>query len=180
MKIRYRDVPEVWANRFRAADFDYRLQGAVSGGTAVAWSATRRWAEVEVDGRKEAMSSFVTLDAISLTEFSLFSSAARAEMTARNPLSFPVRLARTEYRLQVAGREVGAGATAGILLRPNRSTTLELPIALDHGQLLAAAGSALRSGGQVEGQLQGTLVVRLPGGDVPMPFDLSGKFSALP
>ena len=56
---------------------------------------------------------------------------------------------------------------------------MKLPIDLDHGELLAAAGSALRSGGDVEGRLRGTLVVRLPGGDIPVPLDLLGRFSVL-
>ena len=178
LKIRYRDVPEDWINRFRATDFDYKLRGAAAAGTAVAWSGTRRWAEIEVQGRKEAASSFVQLGQIALTEFSLFESAARAEVTVKNPLSFPVKLAGAEYRLEIGGRDVGSGTAPGMLLRPNQATTLNLPIDLDHGQLLAAAGSALRSGGEVQGRLQGTLTIRLPGGDVPVPLDLSGHFSA--
>jgi LEA14-like dessication related protein len=178
LKIRYRDVPEDWVNRFRANDFDYKLRGTVAGGSALSWSGTRRWADIEVQGRKEAASSFVQLGQIALTQFSLLESAARAEVTVRNPLSFPVKLAGAEYRLEIDGREVGAGTAPGTLLRPNQSTTLNLPIDLDHGQLLAAAGSALASGGEVTGHLRGTLTIRLPGGDVPVPLDMSGHFSA--
>jgi len=177
LKIRYRDVPEDWVNRFRAADFDYRLRGTIAGTTAVAWSGTRRWAEIEVQGRKEAASSFVQLGQIALTEFSLFESAARADVTVRNPLSFPIKLAGAEYRLEIGGRDVGSGTAPGMLLRPNQATTLGLPIDLDHGQLLAAAGSALQSGGEVQGRISGTLTVRLPGGDVPVPLDMSGHLS---
>jgi LEA14-like dessication related protein len=179
LKIRYRDVPEDWVNRFRTADFDYKLRGTVAGSTALSWSGTRRWAEIEVEGRKEAASSFVQLGQIALTEFSLFESAARADVTVRNPLSFPIKLAGAEYRLEIGGRDVGSGTAPGMLLRPSQSTTLGLPIDLDHGQLLAAAGSALRSGGEVQGRLQGTLTIRLPGGDVPVPLNLSGRFSAV-
>ena len=56
---------------------------------------------------------------------------------------------------------------------------MSLPIDLDHGELLAAAGSALRAGGEIEGRLRGSLVVRLPGGDIPVPIDLSGRVSLL-
>jgi LEA14-like dessication related protein len=66
-----------------------------------------------------------------------------------------------------------------MILRPGQETTLRLPIDLDHGQLLAAAGSALSSGGDVEGRLRGALVVRLAGGDIPVPLELSGRLSAL-
>jgi|SRR6266542_1982655 len=179
VKLKYRDVPEDWANRFRASDFDYRLRGRLAGGRDVEWSGTKRWDKVEIEGGEDSVTGFVKLGSIELTEFSLFESAARAEVTVRNPFSFPLKLASTRYRLLANGREVGSGATPGTILRAEQRTTLSLPIDLDHGQLLAAAGSALRSGGEVEGRLRGTLVVRLPGGDIPVPIDLSGRFSAL-
>jgi LEA14-like dessication related protein len=179
VKMRYRDVPEDWIRRLRVSDFDYRLRGRVAGGNTVEWSGTRRWNQVSVEKREGAVSGFVKLASIQLTEFSLLESAARADVTVRNPLSFPLKLASANFRLFANGREVGSGAAGEMILRPGQETTLRLPIDLDHGQLLAAAGSALSSGGDVEGRLRGTLVVRLPGGDIPVPLDLSGRFSAL-
>ena len=179
VKMPYRDVPEDWIRRLRVSDFDYRLRGRVAGGNPVEWSGTRRWKEVEVEKHGDAVSSFVKLGSIQLTEFSLLESSALADVTVRNPLSFPLKLASASYRLDANGSEVGSGATGEVILRPEQETTLRLPIDIDHGQLLAAAGSALRSGGDVEGRLRGTLVVRLPGGDIPVPFDLSGRFSVL-
>ena len=179
MKIRYRDVPEDWIKRFRAADFDYALRGRVAGGSAVAWSGTRRWSEISVDRRDGATAGFVKLGSIALTQFSLLESAARAEVTVGNPLSFPLKVASTSYRLFANGREVGSGSTGEMILRAAQETTLPLPIDLDHVELLAAAGSALRAGGEVAGRLRGSLVVRLPGGDIPVPLDLSGRVSLL-
>jgi LEA14-like dessication related protein len=179
VKIRYRDVPEDWIKRFRAADFDYRLRGRVVGGSAIQWSGTRRWGEVSIEKREEAVSGFVKLGSIALTQFSLFESAARAEVTVRNPLSVSLKLASTSYSLFANGRDVGSGSTGEMTLKAGQETTLNLPIDLDHAELLAAAGSALRSGGEVEGRLRGSLVVRLPGGDVPVPLDLAGRVSLL-
>ena len=179
VKMRYRDVPEDWIRRLRASDFDYRLRGRVAGGNPVEWSGTRRWDQVGVEKRKGAASDFVKLTSIQLTEFSLLESAARADVTVRNPLAFPLKLAGASCRLFANGREVGSGAAGEMILRPEQETTLRLPIDLDHGQLLAAAGSALGSGGDVEGRLRGALVVRLPGGVIPVPLDLSGRFSVL-
>ena len=179
MKVKYRDVPEDWIKRFRAADFDYRLRGRIAGESAVEWSGTKRWGEVSVESREEAVSGFVKLGSIALTQFSLFESAAKAEVTVRNPLSFPLTLASASYRLFANGREVGSGRAKEMILKAAQETTLPLPIDLDHGQLLAAAGAALRSGGEVEGRLRGSLVVRLHGGDIPVPLDLSGRVSLL-
>lgn len=179
LKVKYKDVPQDWVKRFRAADFDYRLRGRIGGESAVEWSGTRRWGEIAIDSREEAVSGFVKLGSIALTQFSLFESAAKAEVTVKNPLSFPLTLASASYRLFANGREVGSGSTKEMILKAAQETTLPLPIDLDHGQLLAAAGSALRSGGEVEGRLRGSLVVRLPGGDIPVPLDLSGRVSLL-
>ena len=179
LRMRYRDTPEDWVRRLRVSDFDYRLRGRVAGGSPFEWSGTRRWDQVEVERREDVASGFLKLTSIQLTEFSLLESAAQAEVTVRNPLAFPLKLASASYRLLANGREVGSGATGEMILRPGQETTLKLPIDLDHGQLLAAAGSALGSGGDVEGRLRGALVVRLPGGDIRVPLDLSGRFSAL-
>jgi LEA14-like dessication related protein len=179
VKLKYRDVPSDWISRFRAADFDYRLLGRVAGGSVVEWSGTRRWIEVALEKREEAVSGFVRLGSIALTQFSLLESAAEANVTVRNPLSFPLKLASTSYRLFANGREVGSGTTGEMILKAAQETRLTLPIDLDHSQLLSAAGSALRSGGEVQGRLRGNLVVRLPGGDIPVPLDLSGRVSLL-
>jgi len=179
VKLRYRDVPEDWISRFRAADFDYRLLGQIAGGSAVEWSGTRRWAEIGLEKREDAAAGFVRLGSLALTQFSLLESAAKAEVAVRNPLSFPLKLASTSYRLFANGREVGSGSTGEMTLQAAQETTLNLPIDLDHGQLLSAVGSALRSGGEVEGRLRGNLVVRLPGGDIAVPLDLSGRVSLL-
>lgn len=179
VKMKYRDVPEDWIKRFRAADFDYRLRGLVAGASAAEWSGTRGWGEISIEKREDAVSGFVRLGSIALTRFSLLESAAKAEVTVRNPLSFPLKLASASYRLYANGREVGSGSMPETILKAGQETLLNLPIDLDHVELLSAVGSALRTGGDVAGRLRGSLVVRLPGADVPVPLDLSGRVSLL-
>jgi len=179
MRSRYHDLPEDWVSRFRFGDFDFRLRGKTAGGGAVDWAGTKAWSEVHVDGREDLSSKFVRLGTIELTEFTFLSSAARAQVVVRNPLAFPLKIVTSTYRAFANGREVGSGATGEMSVAAGRETTLNLPIGLDHGQLLAAAGSALASGGDVAGRLNGTLVLRLKTSDVPVPLDLSGRFSAL-
>jgi hypothetical protein len=52
-----------------------------------------------------------------------------------------LKLANASFSLFANGREVGSGTIGEMVLRPGQETTLKLPIDLDHGQLLAAAGS---------------------------------------
>jgi len=170
--VKFADVPEDWADRFRADGFSYRLRSAASPGRE--WTGTRAWKDVELEGSREAMSDFVALDDVQLTDVSLLSSEARARVSVRNPFSFPLKIASTEYVLFADGHEVGSGQTQGMILHPGQKNVLNMPIDVDHGALLSAAGGTVLSGGDVAVQLKGKLVVRLKGGDVAVPLAMSG------
>lgn len=174
--VRYADVPADWADRFRADGFTYRLRA--SGGSAPReWTGTRSWKDVEVDGGRDTLAEFLVLDDVALTNVSLLSSEARAQLSVRNPFSFALKIARMDYTLFADGREVGTGRTQGLILHPSQKNVLALPIDVDHGELLSAAGGALVSGGDVAVKLTGRLVVRLKGGDLSVPIALSGNLS---
>ncbi|HEX9304112.1 MAG TPA: LEA type 2 family protein [Thermoanaerobaculia bacterium] len=175
--LRYSNVPQDWANRFRPGTFDYRLSGQIAGGAPIEWSGTARWDDVGVEGERETARRFLRLETVEVTEMSLFESQARAVVAVRNPFAFPLTIASTRYRLTSNGRVVGTGRTRGMLLRPRQESSLLLPIDVDHGELLGAAGEGILSGGSLSARLSGTLVVRLPRGDVSIPLDLSGRLS---
>jgi len=171
--VRYADVPADWADRFRPDGFTYRLRSA----SGREWTGSSRWNEVELEGSRDAAEEFLKLDDVTLTNVSLLSSEAHAQLTVRNPFSFPLKIASTEYTLFADGREVGSGQTQGMILHAAQKNHLALPIDVDHSSLLAAAGGALVSGGDVAVRLQGRLVVRLKGGDVTVPLAMSGHLS---
>jgi LEA14-like dessication related protein len=171
--VRYADVPADWADRFRPEGFAYRLRSA----SGREWSGSARWQDVELEGSREAAEEYVKLDDVTLSNVSLLSSEANAQVTVRNPFSFPLKIASTQYTLFANGREVGSGRTQGMILHAAQKNRLALPIDVDHSELLSAAGGALVSGGDVAVRLQGRLVVRLKGGDVAVPLALSGHLS---
>jgi len=177
LTVRYADVPADWANRVKLGTLDFRLVGTVAGKDRVEWSGSLPWNAISVEGEEETSSAFVRLTSLDLTSFSLFESEARAVVSVRNPFSFPLKIAGASYRLFADGREVGSGQTQGLLLHPKQDNALDFPIEIEHGAMLAAAGGALTSGGVIDGRLQGELKVRLPGGDIAVPLDLSGKVS---
>jgi LEA14-like dessication related protein len=179
LTLRYADIPADWADRFRLGTFDYRLRGTVAGREPLEWTGTMPWGQVAVEGEKDAVSRFVRLASLQITRLSLFESEARASVAVRNPFSFPLKVASASYRLFADEREVGAGEARGLLLHPGKDNTLDFPIEIEHGELLAAAGSALASGGEIDGHLRGELRVRLPGGDITVPLDLSGRLNLL-
>lgn len=174
--VRYMDVPADWADRFQAGSFTYRLRGS-TGGPPREWAGTRTWKDVELDGAEAAQEQFLSLQDVRLTRLSLTSSEAVAEVAIANPLSFDLKIAETAYSLSANGRDVGEGATRGMILRAGHRSVLTLPIEIDHGELISAAGKALLSGGEVDVTLRGRLVVRLKGGDLVVPLDLSGRLS---
>lgn len=172
--LRYADVPADWANRFHPQTFDYRLSGRTAAGVPVEWAGRARWDDVGVEGEKETLRKFLRLASVEVTDVSFTESTAQAVVTVRNPFAFPLTIASTRYRLTSGARVVGVGSTRGKILRPRQESTLLLPIDVDHGQLLGAAGSGILGGGSLPARLSGTLTVRLPRGDVPVPLDLSG------
>jgi len=173
--LRYSDVPQDWANRFRPETFDYRLSGRI-GGAPIEWTGTARWDAVGVEGERETARHFLRLQTIEVTDVSLFESQARAVISVRNPFAFPLTIASTRYQITASGRVIGTGRTRGMLLRPRQESSLSLPVDVDHAELLGAAGSGILSGG-LSARLSGTLAVRLPRGDVSVPLDLSGRLS---
>ena len=174
--IRYADIPADWIARFRPDGFDYRLTGTL-GGAPVSWAARFAWNDVPVSGEEAVLSRFLSLEGIEMTSLAPSRSHGLARLRVTNPFAFPLQLSRSEYRLEADGREVGRGSTRGVLVRPG-TTVLDFPIEVNHGQLLAAAGSALLTGGAVDARLAGSLTVKLPGGEVRVPLDLAGQVDA--
>ena len=177
LTVRYADVPADWAERFRPETFTYRLRGNVGGGPPREWTGTQPWKEIRVESDKQSGADFLKLEDVRLTEFSLLSSEAEARLAVHNPFAFPLRIAEAQYVLLVEDREVGRGATRGMILHEAQGNTLMLPIEVDHAELLAAAGRALLSGGEVGAKLHGRLVLRLKGGDLMVPLDLTGHLA---
>jgi LEA14-like dessication related protein len=175
--VRYAEVPADWADRFAPQTFTYRLKGSGAGAAPREWSGTAAWKDVEIEGDKDVLARFLALEDVQLTEFSLLSSEAEARLAIHNPLGFELKIAETSYTLFVDGRVVGEGATRGLILHPARRNVLALPVSIDHGELIAAAGQALLAGGDVEVRLRGRMVLRLKGGDIAVPLDLSGRLT---
>jgi hypothetical protein len=172
--VKYADVPPTGLSA-SADTFTYRLRGNVGrrGGPRV-----DRHASLEGDrGRGEEQRGLPEARGRPADGASLASSEAEAQIAVRNPFAFPLKIAEMQYTLIVNGQEVGQGATRGMQLHPAQTNVLALPIEVDHAGLLSAAGRALLSGGEVAARLHGKLVIRLKGGDLTVPLDLSGHLT---
>lgn len=175
-RLRYADLPEDWGARVRPDGLDFRLRGAV-GNVPIEWNGRLPWGAVGVAAEEETAARFLSLKEIEMTSLSPASSRGVARLEVVNPFAFPLRIASSQYRIEASGHPIGDGSTRGLLLRARRSSTLDFPIRVDHSQLIAAAGSAFLMSGEIDARLVGSLTVRLPAGDFPVPLDLSGRIS---
>jgi LEA14-like dessication related protein len=173
--LRYADVPADWLNRFRRDAFDYRVRAEIAGGESVSWSGTERWTRVAPAGGDDALEPFVKLASLELTSLSLTRSEGRAVLAITNPFSFPITIAAASYRLSVNGEEVGAGGARGRILRPRHRAGLELPFTVQHRLFLAAAGRQWAVSADLQAELEGSLTLRLPAGDLAVAVRFPGR-----
>jgi LEA14-like dessication related protein len=175
--VRYSALPEAWTEGFSMETFTYRVRGTTESGQSREWTGTQSFHDVEVSG--ERSDQFLALQNVRVTDMSLLSSEAVGELMLVNPLAFDVKIAEATYALFAEGEPIGEGSTRGLILRGRHKNTLHLPIAIDHASLLSAAGKAVAGGGEVAVRLKGRLVLRLKGGDVAVPLDLSSRLSGV-
>jgi len=175
LSVRYEAIPPDCSTRFRPVSVDVALEGS-AGGRPVSWRGRLPWQEIALSADSATAARFLSLAAIRLTDVSLSTSEGVADLSVRNPFSFPLTIASSEYRVEAAGREIGRGATRGILVRPSRRSVVQLPVEVENGPLADAAGRALLSAGDVEARLRGWIRLRVgAGGDVRIPLDLGGR-----
>ena len=175
LSIRYAAVPPDWSVRFHPLSLDVALDGS-AGGRPVSWRGRVLWEDIAVSADPATAAGFLSLAEIRLTDVSFSTSRGVADLSVRNPFSFPLTIASSEYHVEAAGREIGGGATRGVLVRPSVRSVVQLPVEVENGPLAAAAGRTLFSAGDVEVRLRGWIRLRLAGGgDVRIPLDLGGR-----
>jgi LEA14-like dessication related protein len=141
----------------------------------VVWSGTESWSSVNVAGSDDALKPFVRMASLELTSLSLTHSEGRAVLAITNPFSFPITIGATSYRLTVNGEEIGSGGTKGRILRPRHLSGLELPFTVQQWRFLAAAGGQWAVGADLEAELEGSLTLRLPTGDLSVAVKRPGS-----
>jgi hypothetical protein len=179
LEIDFAKVPPGLASKLRLDSFDYLLSGT-AGDSPLAVSGGGRWEDLGREpGAAGAISRFIRLRSVSIEKISLTETRARGELEVRNPFSFDLKIASLEYRLFADRSRIADGRGRGLLLHKMTVSRVALPLDVDHAALLPAAGAALLSGGEIDGSLEGSLTLRLPAGDVRVPFALPGRISVL-
>jgi LEA14-like dessication related protein len=117
----------------------------------------------------------VELTSLELTALSEKRSEARAVLKVSNPFPSPVRLTAGRFVLLVNGHEVGQGSSPPRTVRAHKLRGVEIPIRIDRKGLLAALGGQFDAGMQIDAELSGEILLRLPSGDRSMPLRLPGR-----
>lgn len=112
----------------------------------------------------------VKLASFELTALSPGRSEGRAVLLVANRYSFPIPAVLASCRVRVNGAEIGNGEGHRRTLRPGKKGGLEIPFRVDHDRFLAAAGEKWAVGADVNAELEGSLTLRLPSGEVSVPF----------
>ena len=115
----------------------------------------------------------VKLTSFELTALSPQRTEGRAILSVTNTFSYPIPTLLATCRTRVNGQEIGSGAGHRRKLGPGKRGALEILFRMDHARFLAAAGPKWAVGADVDAELEGSLTLRLPSGDVSVPFHFS-------
>ncbi len=165
----------------RADVLTVRVQGErVDGGKArkVDWGAAVPRAAVSLtESMKVTLRRFTKAPEIHLGGLGMTTTTVNADVEVLSPLRFNLKVVEARCEVEVNGRAVASGVREKFLVYGGRTNRIQIPIAVNNGAALAAAGSTLMKGGKVDGKLTGLARLRLSGGDVDFPIEFPVKLS---
>ncbi len=117
----------------------------------------------------------VRLASLELTALSEKRSEGRAVLSVTNRFTVSIPAFLATCRVRVNGEEIGTGSGHRKALRPGKKGGLEIPFHVDRRRFLAAAGQMWAVGAEVDTRIEGSLILHLPSGDVPVPFQFTDR-----
>lgn len=169
--------------RSNTASIDYRLAGALrSKGVSKPIEFQGRIPRDHVqltESMRATLRRFIRVGQIHLTRVGLKEATADVDLDILAPFRFDLKVLEVRYRMDVGERTVSRGEREKFLLHGGRWNRSPFPIQIEYGGVLAAAGKAAVSGGQVDGTLTGVARLRLPSGELDFPFEFPVKLALL-
>ncbi len=176
-------IPAEALQRARLDSVEIQLRGDWTTGGAsrpVEWNGTIPRAGIGLtESMRVTLRRFVKVPELDLGRVGFRSTTVNADVGVLVPLRFDLRVVEARCDVQVNGKRVASGGREKFILHAARENRLQIPITMDNGALVAAAGKTVLSGGKVKGLLSGHARIRLPGGDVDLPFELPVQLSVL-
>ena len=174
-------LPAGAVSRARADAVAVRFVGEVTdaGRTRAAdWGATVPRAAVGLtESMRVTLRRFVREPDIHLGGLGVKTTTMNAEVEVLSPLAFDLRIVEARYEVEANGRKVASGVKEKFIVHGGRTNRIEVPVTVQNGAAIAAAGKTLVKGGKVDGKLTGHARLRFPGGDVDFPVDFPVRMS---
>jgi hypothetical protein len=171
--------PEVLA-KANVTAIGWSLGGELSGKgkpRRVSWAGSvPREAVRLTESMKVTLRRFVAVKETHVESLGVGTSTLNADLELKNPLAFDLRFVEAAYELTVDGKPLAKGRREKFLLHAGRANRLLLPVELSHGGVLSGLWKAA-TGGHVEGVLTGIAKLRVPAGELELPFEFPVKLS---
>ncbi|OQY28416.1 MAG: hypothetical protein B6244_07390 [Candidatus Cloacimonetes bacterium 4572_55] len=117
----------------------------------------------------------VRLASLKIDEISLLNASLLFDIEVENPNILELDIVNFNHNFSISGNSVAESVPSGPMkIRKKGTSTLSIPIQIDFLKL----GTTLRSvlnGGSTDYQLGGNIEIKLPGGNLSMPYDHSGS-----
>lgn len=169
--------------RSSAEFIDYRLAGALRSGTVskpieFRGRIPRDHAQL-TESMRVTLRRFVRVSQIHLSHVGLKRATVNVDLDILAPFHFDLKILEARYQMDVGEKAVSRGQREKFLLHGGRWNSLQFPIQIEYAGVLAAAGTAATSRGQVDGKLTGVARLRLPAGDLDFPFEFPVRIALL-
>lgn len=179
-------VPAELVARLHSAALDLTLEGNLrtsSGATPypVCAAGVLRVGTGEIRAVGPVGQDFARFAGARFRGVSLAETRGEATVALYNPLSFALDVKDLTYEIRVGDRTVASGERHGVRIHPGRETSVDLPLAADNADLVAALAGAALAGGRVDGRLVATISVKVGKDQVmTVPLNLPGAIQVGP
>lgn len=181
--VQWSDLPEKVLQLARGDMLQVRFKGDLVDGktiTPVNWMLPAPKAAVLLtEPMKNTVQRFAKATDMQLGSLGLKSSTLNADISVQSPLGFDLRVLHATCELEIHGKVVATGLKENFVIKANRTTSLRIPVTLNHKSLLSATGNVVSQMGKVDGKLVGWVRIKLPGGDVDFPLEFPIKLTLL-
>jgi len=184
LNVTLAELPEALLGKVGTNSVDLTLQGTLAGDAKSQSPAYAvgllKYGTSEITAPREAVNAFVRLEDARLTGLTFTETSGEARLVLYNPFSFAIPIKSVTYTLSAGGRRLCGGEKQTLKIHPRRETEVVLPITARNADLIAAAGSAILSGGTIDGRLTGSITFRAGRGDVTLPISVAARIELVP
>jgi len=128
---------------------------------------------------KTTVQRFAKATELQLGTLGLKSSTVNIDIQVKSPLHFDLQVVQALCDLEIHGKPVAKGLKENFILSGSKTSTLRIPVVINHQALLAASGNVFSQMGKVDGKVVGMVRMRLNSGQVEFPMEFPIKLSVL-